>query len=109
MIFVDTRLLTASREFELLDRFQKTERKPLILYESNRLEKTEIDQVLSLSPWFIYTGFQWQQMLESALSFARTFEVSEKDLLNFEPGEGILIIGSEKMNVRIVPASGRKV
>jgi len=80
MIFVDTRLLTASREFELLDRFQKTERKPLILYESNRLEKTEIDQVLSLSPWFIYTGFQWQQMLESALSFARTFEVSEKEL-----------------------------
>jgi len=36
------------------------------------------------------------------------FEVSEKDLLNFQPGEGILIIGSEKMNVRIVPTSGRK-
>jgi len=40
---------------------------------------------------------------------AKFFEVSEKDLLNFQPGEGILIIGSEKMNVRIVPASGRKV
>ncbi len=39
---------------------------------------------------------------------AKFFEVSEKDLLNFQPGEGILIIGSEKMNVRIVPASGRK-
>jgi hypothetical protein len=38
---------------------------------------------------------------------AKFFEVSEKDLLNFQPGEGILIIGSEKMNVRIVPASGR--
>jgi len=40
---------------------------------------------------------------------AKFFEVSEKDLLNFQPGEGILIIGSEKMNVRIVPTSGRKV
>ena len=40
---------------------------------------------------------------------AKFFEVSEKDLLNFRPGEGILIIGSEKMNVRIVPSSGRKV
>ncbi len=40
---------------------------------------------------------------------AKFFEVSEKDLLNFQPGEGILIIGSEKMNVRIVPSSGRKV
>ncbi|UYU19486.1 MULTISPECIES: ATP-binding protein [Methanoculleus] len=39
---------------------------------------------------------------------AKFFEVSEKDLLNFQPGEGILIIGSEKMNVRIVPTSGRK-
>ena len=39
---------------------------------------------------------------------AKFFEVSEKDLLNFQPGEGILIIGSEKMNVRIVPSSGRK-
>ncbi|MDD3857426.1 MAG: ATP-binding protein, partial [Methanoculleus sp.] len=38
---------------------------------------------------------------------AKFFEVSEKDLLNFQPGEGILIIGSEKMNVRIVPTSGR--
>ncbi|KLK88420.1 ATPase AAA [Methanoculleus sediminis] len=38
---------------------------------------------------------------------AKFFEVSEKDLLNFQPGEGILIIGSEKMNVRIVPASER--
>lgn len=38
---------------------------------------------------------------------AKFFEVSEKDLLNFQPGEGILIIGSEKMNVRIVPSSGR--
>jgi len=34
---------------------------------------------------------------------ARFFEVSEKDLLNFQPGEGILISGSEKMNIRIVP------
>nr|WP_282570242.1 ATP-binding protein [Methanoculleus sp. 7T] len=39
---------------------------------------------------------------------AKFFEVSEKDLLNFQPGEGILIIGSEKMNVKIVPTSGRK-
>lgn len=38
---------------------------------------------------------------------ARFFEVSEKDLLNFQPGEGIVIIGSEKMNVRIVPVSRR--
>jgi hypothetical protein len=38
---------------------------------------------------------------------AKFFEVSEKDLLNFQPGEGILIIGSEKMNIRIVPASER--
>ncbi|WOX56232.1 MULTISPECIES: ATP-binding protein [unclassified Methanoculleus] len=38
---------------------------------------------------------------------AKFFEVSEKDLLNFQPGEGILIIGSEKMNIRIVPSSGR--
>ncbi len=38
---------------------------------------------------------------------AKFFEVSEKDLLNFQPGEGILIIGSEKMNIRIVPTSGR--
>lgn len=38
---------------------------------------------------------------------AKFFEVSEKDLLNFQPGEGILIIGSEKMNVRIVPTMGR--
>ena len=38
---------------------------------------------------------------------AKFFEVSEKDLLNFQPGEGILIIGSEKLNVRIVPSSGR--
>ena len=38
---------------------------------------------------------------------ARFFEVSEKDLLNFQPGEGILIIGSEKMNIRIVPTSQR--
>jgi len=34
--------------------------------------------------------------------------VSEKDLLNFQPGEGILIIGSEKMNIRVVPTSERK-
>ncbi len=40
---------------------------------------------------------------------AKFFEVSERDLLNFQPGEGILIIGSDKMNVRIVPSSGRKV
>jgi hypothetical protein len=39
---------------------------------------------------------------------ARFFEVSEKDLLNFQPGEGILIIGSEKMNIRVVPLSERK-
>lgn len=39
---------------------------------------------------------------------ARFFEVSEKDLLNFQPGEGILISGSEKMNIRIVPTSERK-
>ncbi len=38
---------------------------------------------------------------------ARFFEVSERDLLNFQPGEGILTIGSEKMNIRIVPASRR--
>jgi len=38
---------------------------------------------------------------------AKFFEVSEKDLLNFQPGEGILIIGSEKMNVRIVPSTER--
>jgi len=38
---------------------------------------------------------------------AKFFEVSEKDLLNFQPGEGILIIGSEKMNIRIVPTSRR--
>jgi len=38
---------------------------------------------------------------------ARFFEVSEKDLLNFQPGEGILIIGSDKMNITIVPASER--
>jgi len=40
---------------------------------------------------------------------AKFFEVSEKDLLNFQPGEGILIIGSDKMNVRIVPSPERKV
>jgi hypothetical protein len=38
---------------------------------------------------------------------AKFFEVSEKDLLNFQPGEGILIIGSEKMNIRIVPTLER--
>lgn len=38
---------------------------------------------------------------------AKFFEVSEKDLLNFQPGEGILIIGSKKTNIRIVPASRR--
>ncbi|HOB18878.1 MAG TPA: ATP-binding protein [Candidatus Methanoculleus thermohydrogenotrophicum] len=38
---------------------------------------------------------------------AKFFEVSEKDLLNFQPGEGILIIGSEKMNIRVVPTSRR--
>jgi len=38
---------------------------------------------------------------------ARFFEVGEKDLMNFSPGEGILIIGSEKLNVRIVPAEER--
>jgi len=39
---------------------------------------------------------------------AKFFEVSERDLLNFKPGEGILIIGSDKMNVQIVPTNERK-
>ncbi len=38
---------------------------------------------------------------------AKFFEVGETDLMNFQPGEGILIIGSDKLNVRIVPTSGR--
>lgn len=38
---------------------------------------------------------------------AKFFVVSEKDLLNFQPGEGILIAGSDKMNIRVVPTSGR--
>ncbi|WP_301664092.1 ATP-binding protein [Methanoculleus frigidifontis] len=38
---------------------------------------------------------------------AKFFEVGEADLMNFQPGEGILIIGSERLNVRIVPASER--
>jgi len=31
--------------------------------------------------------------------------VIEKDLSISNPGEGILIIGSEKMNIRVVPTS----
>ncbi len=38
---------------------------------------------------------------------SKFFEVSETDLMNFQPGEGILIIGSEKMNVKIVPTRER--
>jgi len=44
---------------------------------------------------------------KQAQANAKFFEVSEKDLLNFQPGEGILIIGSEKMNIRIVPTTER--
>lgn len=38
---------------------------------------------------------------------AKFFEVSESDLLNFRPGEGVLIVGNEKMNVRITPSYER--
>jgi len=39
---------------------------------------------------------------------AKFFEVSESDLLNFRPGEGVLIVGNDKMNVRITPSYERK-
>jgi DNA helicase HerA-like ATPase len=38
---------------------------------------------------------------------SKFFEVSEEDLMNFQPGEGILSIGSEKLNIRIIPAKDR--
>ena len=38
---------------------------------------------------------------------SRFFEVGEEDLMNLSPGEGILSIGSEKLNIRVLPLSAR--
>jgi hypothetical protein len=38
---------------------------------------------------------------------SRFFEVGETDLMNLSPGEGILSIGSEKLNIRVLPLSAR--
>ncbi len=44
---------------------------------------------------------------KQALENSRYFEISEEDLMNFRPGEGILSIGSRKVRLEVLPISRR--